>query len=73
VCCIIGAYRRWKDVTIDASSTDTKKSKKGGSTAGNGKKKPKNTADKFYDAIKKLGSGPAEKVPNFPNDVAYSE
>ena len=57
-----GAYRRWKEVEINgASSTGTDTKKKNG-LGGKGKKKPKNAADKFYDALKKFGSGPAEKV-----------
>ena len=61
LCIRLGAYRRWKEVEINGASTGTDTKKKSG-PGGKGKKNPKNAADKFYDALKKLGSGPADKV-----------
>lgn len=59
-----GAYRRWKVVEED------KKSKGKLGKPGSRKKKGsgKNAAEKFYDAIKNLGSGPASSV----RDINFS-
>lgn len=63
-----GAYRRWKVVVEDAkngkSKSTLKKKNKNGS-AGN-----KNAAEKFYDAIKNLGSGPGSSGSRSSTGVA---
>jgi hypothetical protein len=65
-----GAYRRWKSPESDTSTSTKGNSKNNQKKNSNGssndkKKKSKNggiTTDSFYNAIKKLGSGPVEKV-----------
>lgn len=76
---LYGAYRRWKEVEVQTkggnggapSSSSSSSSTSSPSGTRKGKKKSKNAADQFYDALKKFGSGPVEKVRS--NRVAGKE